>query len=150
VTTEHFYDTLVAVVTFESGAIASVTGVCPVDYGYDARVEVTCTAGMVEVGRPGPGGLATTAAGTGRRCEAVYPSWRNRFADAYVREMVEFLEAIDGGPIRVGAAEGTRAVALAVAGTVSMLEGRSVPVAEVNDPAVIPWWQTAAGGVRGG
>ena len=145
VTTAHFYDTMVATVTFESGAIATVAGVCPADYGYDARVEVTCTAGMLQVGHTGPGGLASIVAGVSQRGEAVYRSWRERFADAYAREMVAFVDAIDGEPVRVGAADGTRAVGLVLAGTLSMLEGRTVTLAEVQPPAFAPRWQTAVG-----
>jgi len=141
--TENFYDTLLATVTFESGAIASIAGVCPADYGYDSRVEVTCTGGMVQVGEIGPGGLASIAAGTSQRCEAVFRSWRDRFAEAYVREMVEFVAAIDGAPVRVGAVEGTRAVALVLAGTLSILERRTVRLAEVATPAFVPSWQAA-------
>lgn len=142
VTTAHFYDTLVATVAFESGAIATVAGVCPADYGYDARVEVTCTAGMVQVGHTGPGGLASIVAGVPQRTEAVYRSWRDRFADAYVSEMVAFVDAIDGAPVRVGAVDGTRAVAMVLAGTLSMLERRTVAIAEVQEPGFVPTWQT--------
>lgn len=141
VTTQHFYDTLLATVTFESGAIASIAGVCPVDYGYDARVEVTCTAGMIEVGRTGPAGLATIAAGSGSRNEPVFRSWRDRFAQAYVQEMLEFVDAMDGAQVRVGAADGTRAVALVLAGTRSILESRTVRLAEVLEPSFEPTWQ---------
>ena len=142
---EHFYDTMVATVTFESGVIATVAGVCPADYGYDARVEVTCTSGMVQVGDTGPGGLASIVAGTAQRGEPVYRSWRDRFADAYVREMVAFVDAMDGAPLRVGAADGTRAVGLVLAGTLSMLEGRTVTVAEVQAPGFVPAWQARTG-----
>ena len=141
--TENFYDTLLATVTFESGAIASIAGVCPADYGYDSRVEVTCTGGMVQVGETGPGGLASIVAGASQRCEAVFPSWRDRFAEAYVREMVEFVAAMDGAPVRVGAVEGTRAVALVLAGTLSILESRTVSLAEVASPTFVPSWQAA-------
>jgi len=144
VTAANFYDTLVATVTFESGAIATVAGVCPADYGYDARVEVTCTAGMVQVGRTGPGGLASIVAGVPQRGEAVYRSWRDRFAEAYVREMEAFVDAVEGAPLRVGAVDGTRAVALVLAGTLSMLERRTVTIAEVQRPDFVPTWQMAS------
>jgi predicted dehydrogenase len=141
---EHFYDTLVATITFQSGAIGSVAGVCPADYGYDSRVEVTCTKGMVQVGDTGPGGLATIIAGSGHRAQTVYPSWRDRFAAAYAREMIEFAAVLDGAPVRVGVAEGAQAVALVLAGTVSILEGRPVPLSEVTPPGYRPAWQPDA------
>jgi len=144
VSTDHFYDTMLATITFESGALASVAGVCPADYGYDARVEVTCTGGMVQVGDTGPGGLATISAGEARRSVSVFRSWRDRFADAYVREMAEFVSAIDGAPVRVGARDGARAVALVLAGTLSILQERTVSLSEVTSPAFVPSWQAAA------
>jgi myo-inositol 2-dehydrogenase/D-chiro-inositol 1-dehydrogenase/scyllo-inositol 2-dehydrogenase (NAD+) len=141
VSTDHFYDTMLATITFESGALASIAGVCPADYGYDARVEVTCTGGMVQVGDTGPGGLATVSAGEARRCAPVFRSWRDRFAGAYVREMIEFVAAIDGAPVRAGARDGTRAVALVLGGTLSMLEERTVALSEVTSPTFAPSWQ---------
>ncbi len=144
VSTEHFYDTMLATITFESGVLASIAGVCPADYGYDARVEVTCTGGMVQVGETGPAGLVSISAGQARRCAPVFASWRDRFADAYAGEMAEFVAATDGAPVRVGAEDGTRAVALVLAGTLSMLEERTVSLTEVTSPAFVPSWQAAA------
>jgi predicted dehydrogenase len=139
-TAEHFYDTLLATISFDSGCLASVAGVCPADYGYDARVEVTCTSGMVQVGDTGPTGVRTVVAGDGRQTQPVFGSWRDRFAEAYVREMLAFVDAVEGAPVRVGATEGTRAVGLVLAGTRSILEGRPVSLAEVHDPAFTPAW----------
>jgi len=144
VDTPNFYDTMLATVGFASGALASVAGVCPADYGYDARVEVTATRGMVQVGDTGPGGIQTVVAGSGTKTAAVYPSWRLRFADAYVAEMAGFVDAMEGAPPRVGAVEGTRAVALTIAGVTSLLEGRPVPLAEVTAAPAVPHWQAGA------
>lgn len=138
---QHFYDTLLATVTFESGALASVAGVCPVDYGYDSRVEVTTTRGMVQVGDTGPGGLATVTVGQGTKHKNLYRSWRDRFALAYVEEMLSFIEAMNGVTPRVGVVEGTQAVALTEAGTMSLLEDRSVKLTEVTANPVKPHWQ---------
>ena len=144
VTTPNFYDTMLATVAFESGALASIAGVCPADYGYDARVEVTATGGMLQVGGTGPGGLAVVAAGSGISSQAVYPSWRSRFAEAYIAEMAGFVDAMEGIPARVGASEGTQAVALTVAGVTSLLENRSVNLDEVTTSPVVPHWQAPA------
>lgn len=144
VDTPNFYDTMLATVTFGTGALASVAGVCPADYGYDSRVEVTATKGMVQVGDTGPGGIQTVVAGSGAKAAAVYPSWQLRFADAYVAEMAGFVDAMEGAAPRVGAAEGTRAVALTIAGVTSLLEGRSVPLAEVTASPAVPHWQAGA------
>jgi predicted dehydrogenase len=144
VDTPHFYDTLAATITFRSGTIAVVTAVCPADYGYDSRVEIIGTRGLLQVGATGPGGLTSVTAGTGHSRSSVFPSWRDRFAEAYAREMVEFISAIDGASVRVGAAAGTQAVALVLAGTVSLLENRTVPVSEALTMAIPPWQAKAA------
>jgi myo-inositol 2-dehydrogenase / D-chiro-inositol 1-dehydrogenase len=146
-TAPHFYDTLVATITFASGALAVVTGVCPVDYGYDSRVEVVATAGLLQVGETGPGGLTSVVAGTGESRQRLFVSWRDRFAEAYATEMVELVAAMDGAPVRVGVSEGTQAVALVLAGTRSLLEGRTVALSEVSaDDGVPAWQQTEAVG----
>ncbi len=144
VTTPHFYDTMLATVVFESGALASIAGVCPADYGYDARVEVTATAGMVQVGDTGPGGIEVVKVGTGTKDAGVYRSWRDRFADAYISEMGSFVDAMDGVEPRVGAVEGTQAVVLVESGVLSLLEGRTVQLSEVTDAPRIPYWQAGA------
>lgn len=143
-TAPHFYDTVVATITFASGALAVVTGVCPADYGYDSRVEVITTHGLLQVGDTGPGGLTTVLAGTGDAQRALYRSWRDRFAEAYATEMVELVAALDGAPVRVGPAEGTQAVALVLAGTRSLLEGRTVALSEVSADDGVPTWQQGA------
>ncbi|MGI3780849.1 MAG: Gfo/Idh/MocA family oxidoreductase [Janthinobacterium lividum] len=140
-TAPHFYDTLVATITFASGALAVVTGVCPADYGYDSRVEVIATSGLLQVGDTGPGGLTSVTAGTGESRRKLYVSWRDRFAEAYATEMIELVAAMDGGPVRVGVEEGTQAVALVVAGTRSLLEGRTVALSEVSADDGVPSWQ---------
>ena len=145
-TAEHFYDTMLATVTFASGALASIAGVCPADYGYDARVEVTCTAGMTQVGANGPGGFSYISATDHLDHRAVFPSWRDRFAAAYVREMTEFVDVIDGQAPRVGLDDGERAVALTIAGTYSILEKRTVQLAGLA-PEAIPPWQITEGAV---
>jgi myo-inositol 2-dehydrogenase/D-chiro-inositol 1-dehydrogenase/scyllo-inositol 2-dehydrogenase (NAD+) len=143
VDTPRFYDTMLATVVFESGALASVAGVCPADYGYDSRVEVTATKGMLQVGDTGPGGLTVVRAGSGSATSPVYPSWRDRFAEAYAREMSAFADLMEGAAPRVGAAEGTAAVALVVAGVQSLLTGRKVALTEVTATPTVPSWQEA-------
>lgn len=139
----NFYDTMLATVVFESGALASVAGVCPADYGYDARVEVTATKGMMQVGQTGPGGLAAVKAGAGVSASRVYSSWRERFAEAYRREMSGFADVMEGGQPRVGAEAGAEAVALVVAGVQSLLSGRTVALSEVTANPATPDWQKA-------
>src|SRR5690606_10775822 len=45
-----FYDTAVVTAVLASGAFGVIDGVCPADYGYDARAEVVGSAGVLMVG----------------------------------------------------------------------------------------------------
>jgi len=37
-------------VRFNSGALGSISGVCPCDYGYDSRVEIVGEKGLLQIG----------------------------------------------------------------------------------------------------
>ncbi len=50
VETPNFYDTALVSVRFESGALGSISGVCPCEYGYDARVEIVGEKGIMQIG----------------------------------------------------------------------------------------------------
>jgi scyllo-inositol 2-dehydrogenase (NAD+) len=47
---EGFYDNAVVSLRFAGGAIGTIDGTCPADYGYDARVEIVCSEGLLVVG----------------------------------------------------------------------------------------------------
>ena len=46
----NFYDNVVVNFKMEEGIIGSIDGVCPCEYGYDARVEIVGTKGLLIVG----------------------------------------------------------------------------------------------------
>ena len=132
VTAEHFYDNMFATVKFESGGLASISGVCPCDYGYDARMEIIGKKGIMIVGELK--GYAVTV-GIDRDQGLVTPifqRWPQRFANAYINEIEHFIESIknDTTP-KVGGEDGRWAVAGVLAGTRSFLEVRPVQLSEV-------------------
>jgi len=139
VDTENFYDAVLATVNFESGALGSISGICPCDYGYDARVEIVGDRGILQIGKlQGQSVIVCTNRDHGL-VAPIYRTWPERFAEAYVREMEGFLEAIrTGTPPRVTGDDGRWAVAGVLAGTRSFLEQRSVSLAEIlsHEPAV--------------
>lgn len=125
-----FYDNAVVSLRFASGTIGTIDGACPADYGYDARVEVLGTEGLLVVGevRSVPV-LEVRSRGTGEL--PTYASWPERFEPGYRAELAGFVRAaMDGSAPAVGAADGRAAVAAVLAANRSWLEGRPVLVAE--------------------
>lgn len=134
VETENFYDTVLVNVRFESGGLGSISGICPCDYGYDARVEIVGTKGIMQIGEIK--GQAVIV-GTDREqgfVTPIYKSWPERFEWAYIREMEHFVECVrTGTQPRVTGEDGRWAVAGVVAGTMSFFEERPVTLTEVFD-----------------
>jgi len=46
--TPNFYDNVLVNIRFESGGLGSISGVCPCEYGYDARVEIVGERGIMQ------------------------------------------------------------------------------------------------------
>jgi predicted dehydrogenase len=132
VTTEHYYDNMIASLKFETGGLGSISGVCPCDYGYDARMEIIGKKGIMIVGSLENNALT---AGIDRDTGLVTPifrRWPDRFYMAYIHEIEHFIECIqtDTTP-NVTGIDGRWAVAGVLAGTKSLLEERPVLLSEV-------------------
>lgn len=132
VDTEHFYDTALVNIRFESGGLGSISSVCPCDYGYDARVEIIGERGIMQIGElKGQAVVVCTNRDQGL-ITPIYRTWPQRFEWAYIREMEHFIDCIAmGKQPRVGGAEGRWAVAGVLAATKSFLEERPVLLREV-------------------
>jgi len=133
VTEEDFYDSAVVALRFESGALGTIDGACPADYGYDARVEVLGTKGLLVVGENRSGAvLEIRSRGVGE--VPVFESWPQRFEWGYREELQGFVEAARNGSAPLaGGADGRAAVAAVLAANRSWQEGRPVELgAEVG------------------
>jgi myo-inositol 2-dehydrogenase/D-chiro-inositol 1-dehydrogenase/scyllo-inositol 2-dehydrogenase (NAD+) len=127
-----FYDTALVSIRFEDGSLGSITGVCPCDYGYDARVEIVGDKGIMQIGSlKGRAVTVVTDRDSGLR-EPVYRTWPERFAWGYIREMEHFVDCIrQARPPAVTGIDGRWAVASVLAATRSFREDRPVRLAEV-------------------
>jgi scyllo-inositol 2-dehydrogenase (NAD+) len=127
VTAERFYDNAVVSLRFANDAIGSIDGICPAGYGYDARMEVIGTEGLIMIGDVNGLPLITAVDRERGGVRPTHKTWPERFSWGYVREIAAFVEAArTGGDPAVGGVDGKRAVEAVVAANRSWQEGRPV------------------------
>jgi myo-inositol 2-dehydrogenase/D-chiro-inositol 1-dehydrogenase/scyllo-inositol 2-dehydrogenase (NAD+) len=132
VDTKNYYDTMIADLKFESGGLGSISGVCPCDYGYDARMEIIGKKGIMIVGELKGNALTVGIDRDTGLVTPIFRRWPDRFYIAYIHEIQHFIESIqnDTQP-KVSGEDGRWAVAGVLAGTRSFLEERPVLLSEV-------------------
>lgn len=117
-------DLALVTLTFARGAVAEIEALRGARYGYDIRHELVCTGGSLLIGGHPNGRL--TVLGARPRGE-VLAGWLERFADAYVLEVRDFVQGvIERRPPRVTGEDGRRALAIALAAAEAADSGRSV------------------------
>lgn len=124
-----FYDNVVLTVSFANGMQGIVDGAVSVGYGYDARVEVLGTKGVLHIGEQR--GSSFVYAGEDRLLTQPFTSsWRSLYKDAYLAEDTDFVRSIlEDRPPRVTGEDGKQAVKVVTAGNRSIREGTVVSVA---------------------
>jgi scyllo-inositol 2-dehydrogenase (NAD+) len=128
---EDFYDSAVVSLRFDSGAVGTIDGTCPADYGYDARVEVVCTDGLLVVGDLRGTAIVEVRDRDVGTVTPLHRTWPDRFREAYRAEIRAFVDsALGGDEPAVGGADGRAAVAAVLAANRSWREGRPVAPAE--------------------
>ena len=121
-----FYDNVVMVATFANGVQGSIDGAVSVRYGYDARLEVVGTEGVLFVGRLDQSGVVVCNRSSGLKTPAV-ESWRNLFTEAYRYEDQGFVDAVcNRTPPAVSGHDGKMAVKVVNAGNQSIREKRPI------------------------
>lgn len=121
-----FYDNVVMNARFANGMQGVIDGAVSVKYGYDARVEVLGTRGILFVGQLNQNSVVTCSKGKGM-VTPIIASWNNLFEDAYLREDTDFVQCIkeDREPAVTGV-DGMMAVKVVNAGNVSIKSRRPV------------------------
>lgn len=119
------YDTIVANLRFESGALGNQEGYWNATYGYDIRAEVIGERGTVQIGRIGQ--TATTLLVEAGARYDLFQDFLTRFQDAYVLELRDFVARLSSGaPPSVTGEDGVRALAVSLAAERSARSGGSV------------------------
>jgi myo-inositol 2-dehydrogenase/D-chiro-inositol 1-dehydrogenase len=127
-------DTAVITMRFKSGAIGTIDNSRKAVYGYDQRVEVFGSEGVVKVSNNTPH-RAVVSNANGVHAPLPLFFFIERYTEAYVAEMKEFIECIqeDTTPPVTGI-DGRIPVVMAYAAKKSFDENRPVKLTEVNMP----------------
>lgn len=125
-----FHDCAVVSLRYESGRFGLIDGACPAGYGYDSRLEVTGTRGVVFVGQMHEESVVSCTKESGV-VQPVSASWRVKYREAYLAEDRHFVECLlKGERPRVGSDEGKRALAIVLAANRSIATGTPVELAD--------------------
>lgn len=121
-----FHDVVVVAARFQKGGFGLIDGGCPVNYAYDARVEVLGTEGLLMVGEV-QGTSLMICHKDQRMTTEPFHSWRDRFREAYIAEAESFIKSImeDREP-EVTGEDGRKALEATLAAIRSMKEQRPI------------------------
>jgi myo-inositol 2-dehydrogenase/D-chiro-inositol 1-dehydrogenase/scyllo-inositol 2-dehydrogenase (NAD+) len=116
-----FYDNLILTATFQNGMMGMIDGAVSVKYGYDSRVEILGTEGIIFVGSLEANSIVSCTFKNGMK-QDIISSWRNLFKEAYLNEDIEFVSSIlEGRNPLVTGFDGKKAVEVVNAGNQSIL-----------------------------
>jgi myo-inositol 2-dehydrogenase/D-chiro-inositol 1-dehydrogenase len=122
------FDTVMVVLRTASGKLCHINNSVRAVYGYDQRIEVFGSSGMLRAANRTPTSLEYSGADGIVSDKPLY-FFLERYADAYAAELRSFVAAIAEGRAPVpGAEDGLRAMLLAEAALASSKSGRFEPV----------------------
>ncbi len=125
-------DTAVVTLRLKSGAIASFDFSRRNGYGYDERIEVHGSLGMLESRRPRRGDLSLYRSDTITE-DGLHQGWFERFEETYRQELAAFVGAVRGERApHATLADGFRAQAIAEAADRPASENRPIDVTAVG------------------
>ena len=123
-----FYDTAAVLLELDNGVLGLIDGVCPAEYGYDARAEVVGTRGVLSIGELR--GLAVTRVTADRGVtERRFTSWKERFREAYRTEATHFAKCVrERLAPEVDGTDGRAALEAVISAGRSITEGRPIVI----------------------
>lgn len=125
------YDSAMVILTSASGKQCSISNSRRATYGYDQRIEVHGSKGVVSAENQRPVSIEIATA-DGYTRPPLHDFFMTRYLEAYAAEIASFVDAIEQGrsPTPSGM-DGLKALALAEAAIKSIAERRAVSVDEV-------------------
>ncbi|MXN63993.1 inositol 2-dehydrogenase [Stappia sp. GBMRC 2046] len=125
------YDTVVAVLVTKSGKQAIITNSREAAYGYDQRVELFGSKGMVISENRHENHVTKHLRHATNVASPLLNFFIERYEDAFKAEIGHFVDVVeDGAPLEVGFEDGRLALILAEAAFTSIEEGRAVRIGE--------------------
>jgi myo-inositol 2-dehydrogenase/D-chiro-inositol 1-dehydrogenase len=127
-------DTAIITLTFANGAIGVIDNSRKAVYGYDQRVEIFGSKGMVCADNNYPENHRYYAA-DGVHGSLPLNFFMDRYLEAYANEMKIFCDSVVNHlPLPVTGSDGLKSVAIALAAKKSHLENRKVLISEILKP----------------
>ena len=128
-------DTAIITLTFANGALGAIDNSRRAVYGYDQRVEVFGSGGMVSAANRTPDTL-TLSDGEGVHSAKPLYFFLERYAESFVTEMRQFIESIrQDMPPPVSGWDGRMAVVIGMAAWKSYREKRPARISEIHHAA---------------
>ena len=125
-------DTAITNLTFQSGALGAIDNSRKAVYGYDQRVEVFGSEGMVMVKNNTPD-THVSLDREGTHASLPLNFFMERYTESYLREMQAFVNSIlENKPVPVNGNDGLMAVAIGLAAAKSAKENRPVKLSEIH------------------
>jgi myo-inositol 2-dehydrogenase/D-chiro-inositol 1-dehydrogenase len=125
-------DTAVITLKFANGAIGTIDNCRKAAYGYDQRVEVFGSKGMVAVAN-NTANSSVYSSEEGVFSEKPLYFFLERYMDSFIAEMADFIDAVrDDKPTPVTALDGRKPVVIAMAAAKSLKENRPVKLSEIE------------------
>ena len=126
-------DTAMILLRTASGRQCHINNCRRADYGYDQRVELHGSEGMLISGNRRPTEVAHYSRQSTSTAEPYWAFFAERYADSYQAELEAFFTVIEQGTQpEVGFDDGRRALLLAEAAVQSMRESRTIDVHELD------------------
>lgn len=132
VDTPDFYDNVLVSIRFESGGLGMFSGICPCEYGYDARMEIVGDKGIMQIGSMNGQSIVVCTNRDQGLISPIYRTWPQRFSWGYIYELEHFVKCIQSETQpKVSGEDGRWAVAGVLAGTKSFQQERPVHLKEI-------------------
>jgi myo-inositol 2-dehydrogenase/D-chiro-inositol 1-dehydrogenase len=126
------WDTAIVTLAFRSGAIGAIDNSRKAVYGYDQRVEVFGSEGMVTVKNNTPDNHVCLDR-TGVHSALPLNFFMDRYTESYLGEMRAFVDALrNNQAVPVSGTDGLAAVVIGLAAATSVRENRPVKLTEIH------------------